>query len=68
MNSASLCSLAGRYDNPIPTRFLDPIESFKIPAQDVPVNFIHGRIRQMVYASWRLCVSLAKFIIPDWGI
>jgi hypothetical protein len=32
MNSASLCSLAGRYDNPIPPRFLDPIDSLKIPA------------------------------------
>jgi hypothetical protein len=35
INSASLCSLAGRYDNPIPTRFLAPIECLKIPAQDV---------------------------------
>ncbi len=33
MNSASLCSLAGRYDNPIPTRFLAPIDCLKIPAQ-----------------------------------
>ncbi len=32
MNSASLCSLAGRYDNPIPTRCLDPIDFLKIPA------------------------------------
>jgi hypothetical protein len=32
MNSASLCSLAGRYDNPIPTRCLAPIGSLKIPA------------------------------------
>jgi len=32
MNSASLCSLAGRYDNPIPARFLAPIDCFKIPA------------------------------------
>ncbi len=32
MNSASLCSLAGRYDNPIPPRFLVPIDSLKIPA------------------------------------
>jgi hypothetical protein len=29
MNSASLCSLAGRYDNPIPTRFLVPIDCLK---------------------------------------
>jgi len=33
MNSASLCSLAGRYDNDIPTRFLAPIDCLKIPAQ-----------------------------------
>ncbi len=32
MNSASLCSLAGRYNNPIPTRFLAPIDCLKIPA------------------------------------
>jgi hypothetical protein len=29
---ASLCSLAVRYDNPIPTRFLAPIICSKIPA------------------------------------
>jgi hypothetical protein len=33
INSASLCSLAGRYDNPIPTRCLAPIDFLKIPAQ-----------------------------------
>jgi hypothetical protein len=32
INSASLCSLAGRYDNPIPTRCLAPIDFLKIPA------------------------------------
>jgi hypothetical protein len=32
MNSASLCSLAGRYDYPIPPRFLAPIDFLKIPA------------------------------------
>jgi hypothetical protein len=32
MNSASLCSLAGRYDNPLPPRFLAPYRLFKIPA------------------------------------
>jgi hypothetical protein len=32
MNSASLCSLAGRYDNPITPRFLAPIDCLKIPA------------------------------------
>jgi hypothetical protein len=34
MNSASLCSLAGRYDNPLPPHFLAPIDSLKIPAQN----------------------------------
>jgi hypothetical protein len=32
INYASLCSLAGRYDNPIPTRFLAPVDCLKIPA------------------------------------
>jgi hypothetical protein len=32
MHSASLRSLAGRYDNPIPPRFLAPIDFLKIPA------------------------------------
>ncbi len=32
MNSADICSLAGRYDNPIPTQFLAPIDCLKIPA------------------------------------
>jgi hypothetical protein len=35
IDSASLCSLAGRYDNTIPTRFLAPIDYTKIPAQVV---------------------------------
>jgi hypothetical protein len=39
INSASLCSLAGQYDNPIPTRFLAPLDCLKIPAQD---SFFHN--------------------------
>ncbi len=34
INSASLCSMAGRYDNPIPTRCLAPIDFLKIPAPE----------------------------------
>ncbi len=34
IDSASLCSLAGRYDNPIPIRFLAPIDCSKIAAQE----------------------------------
>jgi hypothetical protein len=33
IDSASQCSLAGRYDNPLPTRFLSSIDCSKIPAQ-----------------------------------
>ncbi len=34
IDSASQCSLSGgRYDNPLPTRFLSPIDCSKIPAQ-----------------------------------
>jgi hypothetical protein len=32
MNSASLCSLAGWYENPIPPQCLAPIDVLKIPA------------------------------------
>ncbi len=39
MNSASLCSLAGRYDNPIPPRFLAPIYFFKNSSSD---NFVEA--------------------------
>ncbi len=35
MKSASISSLAGLYDNPIPTRFLAPIDCLKIPALNV---------------------------------
>jgi len=37
MSSASQFSLAGRYYNPIPTRFLAPIDCLKIPAQYLTV-------------------------------
>ncbi len=33
INSASLCSLAGSYDNPVPSRFLASRDCLKIPAQ-----------------------------------
>jgi hypothetical protein len=34
INSASLCSLAGRYDKPFPSWFLAPIDCLTIPAQE----------------------------------
>jgi hypothetical protein len=39
INSASLCSMAGRYDNPIPTRCLAPIDFLIIPAEHAAANF-----------------------------
>jgi hypothetical protein len=45
MNSASLYSLAGRYDNPIPTRFLAPIVCFKIPALSIK-RFYHAGTKE----------------------
>jgi hypothetical protein len=42
IDSASLCSLAGRYDNPIPTRFPAPIDSSKIPAQERMALYMWG--------------------------
>jgi hypothetical protein len=44
INSASLFSLAGRYDNPIPTRCLAPIDFLKIPAQVLFSCFASKRI------------------------
>ncbi len=40
MNSASLCSLACRYENPIPPQCLAPIEFLKIPALGLKRNLL----------------------------
>ncbi len=39
IESASLWNLAGRYDIPIPNRFLASIDCLKIPAQDSSIPF-----------------------------
>jgi hypothetical protein len=50
MNSVSLCRLAGRYDNPIPTRFLAPIDRLKIPALGSNPSILrHGVIRGAMF-------------------
>jgi hypothetical protein len=46
MNSASLFSLAGWYDNPIPLRFLAPIDSLKIPALERSGNNLEGTVTE----------------------
>ncbi len=50
MNSASLCSLAGRYNNPIPSRFLAPIDGLKMPAQYTRTQCVRGG---GVWGHWR---------------
>jgi hypothetical protein len=53
MNSAILCSLAGRYDNPIPTRFLVPIDCLKIPAPD---NLPACLFLRKAYKCFGICI------------
>jgi hypothetical protein len=73
MNSASLCSLAGQYDNPLPSQFLAPIDSSKIPAQtilqtfpvvavlDEPYSAKPAQLHRMntipAYLDWRTCTA-----------
>jgi hypothetical protein len=61
MNSASLCSLAGRYDNPIPTRFLAPIECLEIPAlcthQEDPLKPVGADAHDVLLCRCRIAVQ-----------
>ncbi len=45
INFTSLCSLAGRYDNPIPTRFLALIDCLKIPELIPKIRNKHSQKR-----------------------
>jgi hypothetical protein len=74
MNSASLCSPAGWYDNPIPTRFLAPIYSLKIPTLE---HIFRVRICkrlwsseidseesiQLAYVAWRAGTTI-RVVVP----
>ncbi len=51
MNSASLCSLAGRYENPIPPRCLAPIDFLKIPALDSYKRIRSLELEILIYFS-----------------
>jgi hypothetical protein len=51
MNSTSPCSLAGRYDNPIPPRFLAPIDCLKIPAL-VLRGIKKGTVEGVIVMTW----------------
>ncbi len=48
INSASLCGLAGRYENPIPTCFLAPRDCLKITAQSSHKNGLLERTRNAI--------------------
>ncbi len=75
-DSARICSLAGRYDNPIPTRFLAPIESSKIPALCSYIHFTSGNVKgKLCKLFFVLTCKFAIFsqikgvvlCIVDWG-
>jgi hypothetical protein len=63
MNSASLCSLAGRYDNPIHTRFLATIRLFKNSSSDLNVSlrpwvYVHQWMTWMYFLVYLYKVML----------
>jgi hypothetical protein len=68
MNSASLCSLAGRYDNPIRPRLLASIDCLKIPAQDTKsAKSVPGLLPSLKISSqlfflfrWSACPSSSR--------
>jgi hypothetical protein len=53
---ARLCSLAGRYENPIPTRFLAPKDGCKIPAQTSLKTHKMGDISKEVAKTLLKCL------------
>ncbi len=65
MNSASPCSLAGRYDNPIRPRFLAPIDSLKIPAQELALGYCFHQFtgQQLLRRTFMLISGMKK---EDW--
>ncbi len=75
-NSASLCSLAGRYDNPIPTWFLVPIDGLKIPDQFISQRFFGEHLRSLQERRIRLIKEnirqelpsrILNLILGQWG-
>jgi hypothetical protein len=63
-DSASLCSLPGRYDNPIPTRFLAPIDCCKIPAQVGESKF---RMEERIRIPFCLVSRMGKRQLAELG-
>ncbi len=59
MISVSLCSLVGHYDNPIPTRFLAPIDCSKIPALN-GIYFMHLGFDLVLHCAEQQEVQVAR--------
>ncbi len=64
INSAGLCSLAGRYDNPTSTRFLAPTDCLKIPALNSQ-KFVQ-RPREWVEEAVRKNLKAWLYYLYDW--
>ena len=64
MNSASLCSLSGRCDNPIFTWIPAPIDFLKIPAQ---TPFVSCSLLVSTELSW-YCIQQLSFIDVHWDV
>jgi hypothetical protein len=63
LNSASLCSLAVRYYNPIPTRFLAFIDFLKIPALAATVKISQFYILTLSFLKPRMyCIYVEKIV------
>ncbi len=60
MNSVSLCSLAGRYENPIPPWCLAPIDFLKIPAQ-ITFFFVPWKLIDCCVGKWKVKCLLFLF-------
>jgi hypothetical protein len=79
IDSAANVCLGGRYDNPIPPRFLAPIDCLKIPALHLKVQFTCMRMRILailLYSvilrdkcmSCRCCKTVLEFYNNLWGL
>ncbi len=57
-----LCSLPGRYDNPIPTQFLTPIDCLKTPAlKNLPQTLLTNKKQRTLHY-----VHTSNIIKPTW--
>jgi hypothetical protein len=64
INAASLCSLAGRYDNPIPSQFLAPIEYLKIPLQVKSLYLSNNYLERKAYLR-SSCSTKERYAEPE---